>query len=60
MEGQCFQCGNCKLNEPTYYCPAKDKILVNELYRPAPKNKRAGWKEGAPGYENHRREIRKE
>lgn len=56
---ECYDCGNCKENNPTYYCIAKDKVIINENYKPEEK-KRNGWKKGNKEYEIHRRNTRKE
>ncbi|MCR2044993.1 hypothetical protein [Anaerosalibacter massiliensis] len=55
----CYNCGNCKENNPTYYCIARDEVIINENYIPEEK-KRDGWKEGNKSYEFHRRNTRKE
>lgn len=56
---ECLHCGNCKENQPTYYCLAKNEFIINENYIPEEK-KRTGWKEGNKNYESHRRNTRKE
>lgn len=56
---ECFNCGNCKENQPTYYCIAKGEVVINENYVPADKE-RDGWKKGSKDYEIHRRKSRKE
>ena len=55
----CFNCGNCKENQPTYYCLAKNEVVVNKDYKPRVKT-RTGWKKGNKDYEVHRRQSRKE
>lgn len=55
----CFECGNCKENQPTYYCLAKNEVIINKNYQPSKKS-RAGWKKGNKNYESHRRQWRKE
>ena len=30
----CLNCGNCKENQPTYYCLAKNEVLINKNYKP--------------------------
>ncbi len=56
---QCLNCGNCKQNQRTYYCLARNEIIVNENYVPEEKT-RTGWKKGSKEYENRRRILRKE
>ncbi|KGG80187.1 hypothetical protein [Caloranaerobacter azorensis] len=56
---ECFNCGNCKLNESTYYCIAKGEIVINSNYKPQEKV-RSGWKKGNKDYEIHRRKSKKE
>lgn len=56
----CLECGNCKTNEPMYYCTARNEFVVNESYRPEKEKDRSGWKKGKPGYELHRRRTRKD
>lgn len=55
----CFDCGNCKLNEATYYCPAKNDFVIKEQYSLIQEEKMCqGWKKGTPEYEKHRRKVR--
>ncbi|WP_313756321.1 hypothetical protein [Tissierella sp.] len=51
----CLSCGNCKENQPTYYCLMKNEVVINENYRPGEKS-RTGWKKGNTDYEKHRRQ----
>jgi hypothetical protein len=55
----CLSCDNCKVNQPTYYCLAKDEVVINENYIPEEKS-RTGWKKGSTDYEKHRRSLKKE
>lgn len=55
----CLNCGNCKENQPTYYCLAKNEVLINKNYKPE-KRVRTGWKKGSKNYESYRRKSRKE
>lgn len=55
----CLSCENCKENQPTYYCLAKDEVVINENYKPEEKL-RSGWKKGSTDYEKHRRTCKKE
>ncbi|SHH67045.1 MULTISPECIES: hypothetical protein [Sporanaerobacter] len=55
----CLNCGNCKENQPTYYCLARNEVVINENYVPEDKE-RTGWKKGTKNYEIHRRKTRKE
>lgn len=54
-----LNCGNYKENEPTYYCIAKNQVLINNNYKPSEKT-RTGWKKGTLNYEKHRRLIRQD
>ncbi|WP_425446595.1 hypothetical protein [Dethiothermospora halolimnae] len=56
---ECIQCGNCKENQPTYYCVKKSDFVINENFKPEKKD-RSGWKKGSKNYEIHRRISRKE
>lgn len=56
---ECFNCGNCKENQPTYYCLAKNEVVINPNYVPEDKG-RANWKKGSKNYEIHRRKARSE
>lgn len=56
----CMQCENCKQNTPTYFCLEKNEIVINENYSANTEKSRGGWKKGEPGYETHRRKVRKE
>lgn len=56
---ECINCGNCKENQPTYFCLAKNEVVINENYEPEEKS-RDGWKKGSKDYEIHRRKTRKE
>ena len=58
-EMDCIKCGNCKENQPTYYCIAKGDFVINSKYEPIEKS-RSGWKKGMQNYEVHRRKSRKE
>lgn len=54
-----LNCGNYKEDEPTYYCIAKNEVLINPNYKPNEKS-RDGWKKGTVNYETHRRQTRQE
>lgn len=56
----CIECNNCKQNTPTYYCIAKDQIIINQNYINNAEKSRSGWKKGDPNYEIHRRKVKKE
>ncbi|NLX87503.1 MAG: hypothetical protein GXY97_10220 [Clostridiales bacterium] len=56
---ECINCNNCKQNQPTYYCFARNDIVVNTNYTPKTEKTRTGWKKGHPNYETHRRKLRK-
>lgn len=58
-EMNCINCGNCKENQPTYYCVAKGDFVINTKYEPSQKL-RSGWKKGMQNYEVHRRKSKKE
>lgn len=55
----CLNCGNCKENQPTYYCLERNEVVINENYKPE-EHSRTGWKKGTADYEKHRRQLRKE
>lgn len=50
----CLSCGNCKENQPTYYCLMKNEVVINEHYEREQKI-RSGWKKGSTEYEKYRR-----
>ncbi|MBU5427199.1 hypothetical protein KQI41_12310 [Tissierella pigra] len=50
----CLNCGNCKENQPTYYCLMENQVVINENYKREEKC-RTGWKKGSTDYEKHRR-----
>lgn len=56
---ECYNCGNCKENNPTYYCLSKGEIIINKNYVPE-KRQRTGWKKGNKNYEKRRRNLRKD
>ena len=56
----CMHCENCKQNTATYFCLAKNEIIINENYMINTEKNRSGWKKGDPGYETHRRKLKKE
>ena len=56
----CMHCENCKQNTATYFCLAKNEIIINENYMINTEKNRCGWKKGDPGYETHRRKLKKE
>ena len=58
---KCIDCGNCKTDDPAYFCPMKNEFVVNEKVKTAVVEKtRSGWKKGQPGYEIHRRKLKKQ
>lgn len=56
----CIQCENCKQNTPTYFCIAKNQIVINENYVQNTDKSKGKWKKGELEYEIHRRKTRKE
>lgn len=56
----CYNCGNCKEGNMTYYCLSKNEIVINENIEVIEKSTRMGWKKGTKEYENHRRKTRSE
>lgn len=42
-EMDCFNCGNCKENQLTYYCLARNEVVLNMDYK-AKEKTRTGWK----------------
>lgn len=58
---ECIKCGNCKSSGVAYFCLMKNDFVVNEeIQSQVIEKSRSGWKKGDPGYETHRRKIRKE
>jgi len=57
---ECIQCQNCKLNQPTYFCAARNEFVIDRTKLGVIEKTRSGWKKGDPNYELHRRKIRKE
>lgn len=55
----CMHCENCKQNTETYFCLAKNDIMINNDYVYNNEKSRGGWKKGDPSYETHRRKTRK-
>lgn len=55
----CLSCGNCKEDQPTYYCLAINDIVINQNIKPMEKE-RTGWKKGSLEYEKHRKMVIKE
>ena len=55
----CLGCGNCHEDQPTYFCLAKDEVVINKKIKPVEKT-RTGWKKGSSNYESHRRQQRKD
>ena len=55
----CIHCENCKLDEKSYYCFAKNDFVVSTQTTVVDKV-RNGWKKGKKEYEIHRRKLRKE
>ena len=55
----CLNCGNCKESQPTYYCLAKNQVIINKNYKSEQKT-RTGWKKGSKNYEFYRRQLKKE
>ncbi len=55
----CLDCGNCRKGDPLYYCTAKNEFIANEVSIVREKN-RERWRKGDPGYEEHRRQLRKD
>jgi hypothetical protein len=56
---ECIKCENCKQNQPTYFCFARNEIVINSQYIAGDQRIRIGWKKGHPGYESHRRKLKK-
>jgi len=55
----CLECGNCRKGDPIFYCTAKNDFVIVE----SKKVKERGvnpWRKGAPSYEKHRRQLRKD
>ncbi len=60
MAMRCLECGNCKQNEPVYYCTARNEFVESEEVGEVKLKDRSGWKKGDPEYEEHRRRLRQE
>ena len=54
---ECFGCGNCREEQNTFYCTARNQFMIKESGT-IEKVKTTSWKKGAPQYENHRRSRR--
>lgn len=54
----CFECGNCREEVRTYYCAAKDEILVKADLGIVEKERKSQWKKGDKDYESRRRKLR--
>ena len=55
----CLDCGNCRNGEPVYYCTGKNDFITQETMVIKEKTGER-WRKGDPGYEEHRRQLRKE
>lgn len=56
---KCLECGNCKGDELTYYCTAKNGFVIKEVLNVREKERSSNaWKKGDPGYETRRRTYR--
>jgi len=57
---ECLQCQNCNEAENTYFCVAKNELIIDSSKIMIGEKVRNGWKKGDPRYEVHRRKLRKE
>jgi hypothetical protein len=55
----CLDCGNCRKGDALFYCTAKNEFIANEVSIVREKS-RERWRKGDPGYEQHRRQLRKD
>lgn len=56
----CLDCGNCRKDEYLYYCTAKNEFVATEKEVVKERAVSTKWRKGDPGYEQHRRQLRKE
>lgn len=54
----CLECGNCRNEDRVFFCPARNEFVIREEI--VVKERTSQWKKGDPGYESHRRRLRKE
>ena len=54
----CIKCGNCEAETNVFYCPARNEFVIKEDV--VVRERVTQWKKGDPGYEYHRRRLRKE
>lgn len=59
---ECFDCGNCRQEEATYYCTAQNRFIIKEQQVVIERDKSvpSNWKKGGPDYELRRRKVRQE
>lgn len=57
---ECFHCGNCKMEDLTYYCAARNEFVVKEGNVFEKSKCSSGWKKGKPEYEKRRRKVRQD
>ncbi len=55
----CFSCGNCQVQDSTYFCLMKNDFVTRESSIRVVEKVRSGWKKGDTEYEQHRRKTRK-
>ena len=48
------------MGEMTYFCVAKNDFVIDQTKAIVLEKIRDGWKKGDPGYEVHRRKLRKD
>jgi hypothetical protein len=60
MEVFCLECGNCRQNAGMYFCPAKNEFVVTATQVVKERVSDERWRKGAPHYEQHRRQLRKD
>ncbi len=55
----CLDCGNCRKGDSLFYCTGKNEFIAQETMIVREKG-RERWRKGDPGYEEHRRQLRKD
>jgi hypothetical protein len=56
----CYDCGNCRLSQPVYFCIAKNEFVAVQTQPRIRQKAKGNWKKGNPNYELHRRKVKQE
>ncbi|HHV72436.1 MAG TPA: hypothetical protein GXX38_07500 [Clostridia bacterium] len=56
----CYDCGNCRSDEPVYFCSGRNEFIINETKPQIRERTKSNWKKGEPNYELRRRRIKQE